>query len=343
MSHSEWINAEFQPDLVSVIIPTYNRAHLITNALNSVRNQTYRPIELLVVDDGSEDDTESVVRSWIAIHASEGFAVRYLHQRNGGAPVARNHGLVESRGEFIQFLDSDDLLLPHKLERQVDALLQIPDASYVWSERVHVQLERMNDTYKQFSNSIGSSSVRDLTLIRGYQKRNVPALVASGLYRRSACVLLGKWDEKLKRHQDWEYAVRFIASDMQAIHLPGTHYLHVSHSGPRVNNLTDRNIHLFVTACQAAEERFDNLQHQPDSLLAARYNVAILYLSAVLASLHRENRDEYKLAMTGVCRNMGNSLNLRIKTGFFAAMVSVLDMQRTLALFEFYKKILRLV
>jgi glycosyltransferase involved in cell wall biosynthesis len=96
--------------LVSVIIPTYNRAHLVTDALDSVYEQTYCLIECIVVDDGSTDDTVEVVKVWKRAHSGDDFCARLLRQENHGAPVARNHGVEAARGDFLLFLDSDDVL-----------------------------------------------------------------------------------------------------------------------------------------------------------------------------------------------------------------------------------------
>lgn len=101
--------------LVSVIIPTYNRGRLILNSVNSVLNQTYKNIELIVVDDCSTDDTKEIIES---ITDSR---IKYIKlEKNSGACVARNKGIEVSRGEFIAFNDSDDLWLPEKINRQID-------------------------------------------------------------------------------------------------------------------------------------------------------------------------------------------------------------------------------
>jgi glycosyltransferase involved in cell wall biosynthesis len=110
--------------LVSVVIATYNRAGLLPDALRSVEAQRYRPIELIVVDDGSTDETPAVLDHWRTAHAEDqGLQLRVIRQSNAGVSAARNRGWRESRGEFIQFLDSDDKLHPDKLSRQV-ALFQ---------------------------------------------------------------------------------------------------------------------------------------------------------------------------------------------------------------------------
>ena len=97
-----WVSEEYKPGLVSVIIPTYNRAHLIEETLNSVYGQTYRPIELIVVDDGSTDSTEDVLKVWKASHNTDmAFEITLIFNKKRGAPAARNSGVVNSHGEYI--------------------------------------------------------------------------------------------------------------------------------------------------------------------------------------------------------------------------------------------------
>ena len=101
---------------VSVIIPTYNRAHLVGRAIRSVLNQTYQDFEIIVVDDGSTDNTEEVVKSF------NDPRIRYIrHEENKGAAAARNTGIKAAKGKFIAFQDSDDEWLPKKLEKQMEA------------------------------------------------------------------------------------------------------------------------------------------------------------------------------------------------------------------------------
>jgi len=102
---------------VSVIVPTYNHGRYILEALDSVFGQTFRDFEVIVVNDGSPDDTAEVLRP-----LAEAGKIRYFEQPNGGQAAARNRGLREARGEFIAYLDDDDLWPPDKLEWQVEAL-----------------------------------------------------------------------------------------------------------------------------------------------------------------------------------------------------------------------------
>jgi len=112
--------------LVSVIIPTYNRAALACEAVNSVLQQTYQNVEIIVIDDGSTDDTTAAM-------ARYGDRVRYTRRPNAGVNPARNLGLKQARGEFVALLDSDDLWAPYKLELQVRLLRQFTDVGFTFS------------------------------------------------------------------------------------------------------------------------------------------------------------------------------------------------------------------
>lgn len=115
---------------VSVIIPVYNRAHLIAQTLDSVAAQTFADWECIVVDDGSTDATASVVQGFV--DADSRF--RLIQQANGNAASARNRGAAEARGEFLAFLDSDDLFEPDKLAWQIDRLRKDHSAVLVYGE-----------------------------------------------------------------------------------------------------------------------------------------------------------------------------------------------------------------
>ena len=104
--------------LVSVVIPTYNRAHIIKRSIMSVLSQTYGNIEIIVIDDGSTDNTEEVV---LGINDDR---IRYYKKENGGSSSARNMGISLAKGSYIAFQDSDDIWLPYKLEAQMNILLQ---------------------------------------------------------------------------------------------------------------------------------------------------------------------------------------------------------------------------
>jgi glycosyltransferase involved in cell wall biosynthesis len=113
-----------ETDLVSVIIPVYNGDRYLAEAIQSVLAQTYQPIEIIVIDDGSTDDTAEVAQSF-------GSLIRYDYQLNSGSSAARNRGIELASGEFIAFLDADDLWLEDKLALQIEAFNINPDVDIV--------------------------------------------------------------------------------------------------------------------------------------------------------------------------------------------------------------------
>ena len=124
---------------VSVIIPTFNRAHLIREALQSVFAQTFRGYEVIVVDDGSTDNTQEVLTPYLS-------RIRYVRQENQGASLARNRGILLSQAPYVAFLDSDDKWTPEKLERQVAYLEAHPNAGLVYGQMLSYSL---HDTDKK--------------------------------------------------------------------------------------------------------------------------------------------------------------------------------------------------
>ena len=116
--------------LVSVVVPTYNRGDCIERNIDSALGQTHKNIEILVVDDGSTDDTRQRIEWRYGLDAR----VRYIHQDNRGVSAARNTGLQDVRGEFVALLDSDDVWMPWKLELQLACLDQMPEAGMIWTD-----------------------------------------------------------------------------------------------------------------------------------------------------------------------------------------------------------------
>ena len=99
--------------IVSIIIPTYNSVSFVTEAIDSALNQTFQDFEILVIDDGSTDETKKVLTE------KYGDSIKYLYKENGGVSSARNYGIEKAKGKYIALLDADDVWLPEKLEKQV--------------------------------------------------------------------------------------------------------------------------------------------------------------------------------------------------------------------------------
>lgn len=182
---------------VSVVIPTYNSARYVIEAVNSVLAQTYQDFEVLVIDDGSTDETEAVMRRYQA-------PVRYIRQPNGGVAVARNRGITESRGRYVAFLDADDTWLPHKLERQLAALQGQPNyrACYAAFAVVDASLNPLGISRSQRQ----ASALEDL-LLRG----NIIGSICTVLCERALFELVGGFDPALSQCADWDMWVRLAA------------------------------------------------------------------------------------------------------------------------------------
>jgi len=116
------------PGLVSIIIPCYNRANIVRETIDSVLAQTYAKFEVILIDDGSTDHTREVVSSY------DDRRIRYFYKANGGLSAARNSGLDAARGEFVAFLDSDDVWQSWKLGAQVEIFRRHPEAGLIWSD-----------------------------------------------------------------------------------------------------------------------------------------------------------------------------------------------------------------
>jgi glycosyltransferase involved in cell wall biosynthesis len=181
-------------DLVSTVIPVFNRAAMLREAVASVLAQTWRPIEIIIVNDGSSDDTPGAAHGLAAAHPD---IVRVLSQPNAGPGIARQTGLDAARGGFIQFLDSDDRLLPQKFSLQVAGLLADVQAGISYGK-----------TYTREHGVRGPVPAQRT----GERHRTIfPALLAgrlwetsTPLYRRSALDLIGPWPSK-RQMEDWEF------------------------------------------------------------------------------------------------------------------------------------------
>jgi glycosyltransferase involved in cell wall biosynthesis len=115
-----WLAGDGQRDLVSIVVPTFNRATLVLELLENLSQQTWKHLQIIVVDDGSTDDTAARIENWKSSHRD--VRLLYLKKAQGGASSARNVGLLHCNGEFIYFIDSDDLIFPHALENMINEI-----------------------------------------------------------------------------------------------------------------------------------------------------------------------------------------------------------------------------
>ena len=213
--------------LVSVVIPVFNRQNFILECIESVELQTYRPLEIILVDDGSMDNSISLINEFIKKKSVDiVFEIKLIQQKNSGAPKARNRGLKEARGKYVQFFDSDDLLLPTKIENQVAAFNN--DVNIVYS-KTQVFLNTKDCLQEKFWG-------RELT--GGYKDYfEFPWQTMCALYRRAYLIADNiTWNENLKIHQDWEFSMQHVINTKNIVFLDEVNSLYRSHDSDRIGS-----------------------------------------------------------------------------------------------------------
>lgn len=187
--------------MISVIMPTYNREKTIKRAIDSVLNQTYQDIELIIVDDYSTDDTEKV------ISRINDKRLRYIKlEKNSGACHARNVGLDNAKGEYIAFQDSDDEWIKDKLDKQLKMLTEnkvdiiFCSAKHIGKNEIIIPKEKLNE--QQIKNKIFKSNF----------------ISTQTILATKACFEQVRFDEKMPRFQDWDLIIRML-ENFSIIHI----------------------------------------------------------------------------------------------------------------------------
>jgi glycosyltransferase involved in cell wall biosynthesis len=187
------------PYKTSVIIPTYNRAEVLPSAIESLLTQTYKDFEIIIVDDGSTDNTRKVLESYLAKPN-----IRYVYQENQKQAAARNNGICHSRSEYLAFLDSDDLWYPEKLDLQVKALDEHPDVGMVYSNQM-MFVDDMDEGWVRYARGILKSG----DIFKDLLQRKFYCSLQTVLVRRTVFDEVGLMDESLKNSlEDWELTLR---------------------------------------------------------------------------------------------------------------------------------------
>ena len=186
--------------LVSIIIPTYNNANTICRSVDSCINQTYKNIEIIVIDDGSTDNTKEV----LSRYSLDG-RFKYIYQENQERSAARNHGLDVARGEYIQFLDSDDEIYPTKIEKQINFLDANPEYFLVYCG-------------VEYKNEIGQITHTLEPKIDG----NIDYKILKGNFITMHSPLFRKtdvrFDTKINRLEDWKFWI-YVVKDKEITYI----------------------------------------------------------------------------------------------------------------------------
>ena len=167
------------PELVSIIIPVYNHEQALKKALDSIFEQTYKGVEVIVVDDGNDQNFQFSIFNFQKI-----LPMQFVRQEHKGAAAARNRGLEMAKGEFVIFWDADVIGKPDMLEKMLRALREHPEASFAYSNFWFGWKKMKGQSYE-------ATKLRSNNFIH-----------STSLIRRSLSI---PWDESLKRFQDWDY------------------------------------------------------------------------------------------------------------------------------------------
>lgn len=221
---------------VSIIIPTFNRAGFLSRTLASVIAQTVSEWECIVVDDGSEDETDELMRILVKKDSRFIYKKRCLSRTKGGN-TCRNIGLEYAREEFIQFLDSDDLISPNKLEAQLNALVSEDPkaiATCKWgffSSDSLIRAIPYKPTYKN------AKSPLDLLNIYSRHITYLPLHVF--LVRREVIDRAGPWNENLTKSQDTEFFIRVLLNSSKVVFVPSAEAYYRVGAGNNVGTISD--------------------------------------------------------------------------------------------------------
>jgi glycosyltransferase involved in cell wall biosynthesis len=206
-----------------VIVPTYNYGCFIGETLECLRAQTYVNWECIVVDDGSTDDTAERVSRFMEQDAR----FKFLRQENARQAAAKNNGLQNSAGEYIQFLDADDLIEPQKFEQQVEYLEAHPEVDIVYGSmryfKTEVPDERLYWVWGENKPWMPETSGSGREVLTALVRQNI-MVINSPMIRRRVVDAVGLFDNKLPPAEDWDYWLRCAAAGMrfEFKDLPGT-------------------------------------------------------------------------------------------------------------------------
>ena len=176
---------------ISVVIPTYNRENLIVRAINSVLNQTLKPKEIIIVDDGSSDNTKEIVKN---------YPVKYIYQKNFGVSFARNKGVKEAKGEWIAFLDSDDEWREDKLQKQADFHRLNKDILFSHTGEKWIRDAKAVKYPKRLKKPFGECFLDNLSTCK--------IAASSVMIHRDIFEKVGYFDENLRVCEDYDFWLR---------------------------------------------------------------------------------------------------------------------------------------
>jgi len=191
---------------VSVIIPTYNCVKYVAKAINSVLEQTYKDYEIVIVDDGSSDDTKKVIEPYLIQNN-----VRYIYQENRGLAAARNTAIRNSKGKYIALLDADDYWSPIKLEKQVSVFEMKPEVEFIHSN-MYLFDEHKESRAQKYSMNIDYNKLTPKALFKKILFWEADVFVTTAIIKKTVFDKIGYFDENLSYLgcEDREFWLRLV-------------------------------------------------------------------------------------------------------------------------------------
>jgi len=187
---------------ISVVVPCYNGEQFLDKAIESVASQTYKNLEIIIINDGSNDRTENIVKAW----QNKDSRVRYVkHKKNKGLAVARNTGIRVSVGGIIALLDADDIWEKKKLEEEIKKIKAGADAVYCNAQLVGEKDKKLGESYWDRMNAY---PYRGQNCLREVFKRNITLLGSSVLFKKKIWDELEGFDERLKAVEDYDFLLK---------------------------------------------------------------------------------------------------------------------------------------
>jgi glycosyltransferase involved in cell wall biosynthesis len=267
---------------ISVIVPAYNVERTILETIKSVQQQTFSDFELIVINDGSTDRTLELLNTVTDPR------LKVFSYTNGGLPTARNRGISHATGEFIAFLDADDLWTPDKLELQLAALQQHPEAgvAYSWT---YFKDEQGVHSYADESNRFEGNVYADL-LVKNFLHNG-----SNPLIRKQAIESVGEFDPTLKSCEDWEFYLR-LAAKWPFLLVPKPQILYRQSSGSMSSKVEVMEKYLLLVIERAFESASLELQFlKPQSLAWVYKYGAQQYLKQSNSQIRDVNKAGSKL------------------------------------------------
>jgi glycosyltransferase involved in cell wall biosynthesis len=265
---------------VSVVIPTLNRCTLVQETIESALAQSLDEIEIIVVDDGSTDGTGPVLRE------RYGDRVRYVYQENQGESAARNKAIRHSQGEYIALLDSDDIWLPSKLEKQVWYLKTRPEMGLVSCHVLTVDAQG----HPVHTAPLHPEQTSDIVSLESLALRS-PVHASTIVVRRACCDEVGGFDERIKYGEDWDFCLRVAVRHQLGFVIEPLVKLR-THPGTQSNLLLSKEVteHRLSDRLRIIESVFPLLPSEPASVTQLKSRAfCIEYAKAALSSYwHRD-------------------------------------------------------